>query len=79
VQYVESGRWWAQTMLYGLTFLKRDGEKIILLFMLLLVQNHGKMYMWFKIVVIELECKFSFSSFQSHVHDGQRSFCFLLA
>lgn len=67
-------------MLYGLTFLERDGEKIILLFMLPLAQNHGKMYMRCKIVVIELECEFSnFSSFECDDHDGQRSFCFLLA
>jgi len=56
VQYVGSGSWWAQTMVYGLNFLERDGEKIILLFMLPLAQNHGKMYTRCKIVVIELEC-----------------------
>lgn len=58
VQYVGSGSSWPQRMLYGLIFLRRDGEKIMLLFMLLWVQNHGKMYMRCKIVVIELECKF---------------------
>ena len=46
-------------MVYGLNFLERDGEKIILLFMLPLAQNHGKMYTRCKIVVIELECEFS--------------------
>ena len=70
LQCAGSGSSWPQTMVYGLTFLRRDGEQIMLLSMLLLVQNHGKMYMRCKTVVIELECKW-FSLFYyewEHAH-----------
>jgi hypothetical protein len=57
LQFVGSGNSWPQIILYGQTFLKRDGEETMLLFMLLLVQNHGNKYMRRKIVATELDCK----------------------
>ena len=41
---------WARTTIYGLTYSGKDGEKILPCFMPLMIQNHGKMCMRFKIV-----------------------------
>lgn len=57
LQLVGNGSSWPQTMLYGQSSLRRDGEKTVLPFMLLMVQNRGKKYTRCKIVVIELDCK----------------------
>jgi hypothetical protein len=48
---------WPRTTIYGLTYSGKDGEEIMPCSMPLLVQNHGKMCIRFKIVVIELDCK----------------------
>ncbi|XP_054788701.1 uncharacterized protein LOC129294391 isoform X2 [Prosopis cineraria] len=57
VKCVGNGSCWLQIIVCGLIFSRRDGEKIVQLSMLLMLQNHGKMFLRFKIAVIELDCK----------------------